>query len=166
MHVREGEIVRKLLAVVLLLAACRSSAPPAVTPSGALYGASSPRAAVEAFLAGIKAQDLQAISAVWGTERGPLVTAGDISRDEVEKRELIMICYFRHDTARVLDQAPSGRADRPSFRVELQRDGQTRQPTFTTAQGPQGRWFVADADVQAVRDFCNPQAPRSNPPRR
>jgi len=157
--------VRKLLAVVLLLAACRS-APPVAAPSGALYGASSPRAAVEAFLAGIKAQDLQAISAVWGTERGPLVTAGDISRDEVEKRELIMICYFRHDTARVLDQAPSGQANRPAFRVELRRDAQTRQPTFTTAQGPQGRWFVADADVQAVRDFCNPQTQRSNPPGR
>ena len=154
--------MRKLLAVVLLLAACRS-APPATTPSGALYGASSPRAAVEAFLAGIKAQDLQAISAVWGTEKGPLVTAGDISRDEVEKRELIMICYFRHDAARVLEQAASGQSNRPGFRVELKRGDQTRTPTFTTAQGPQGRWFVADADVQAVRDFCDPSRPTAPP---
>jgi hypothetical protein len=155
--------VRKLLVLVLLLAACRS-APPSATPSGALYGASSPRAAVEAFLAGIRAQDLQAISAVWGTERGPLVTAGDVTRDEIEKRELIMICYFRHDSARVLDQSASGRADRPGFRVELTRGTQTRTPTFTTARRPEGRWFVADADVQAVRDFCDPT--RQNPPAR
>ena len=157
--------MRKLLVMLVLLAACRSSTPPpATTPNAGLYGASSPRAAVEAFLAGIKAQDLQAISAVWGTERGPLVTAGDITRDEIEKRELIMICYFRHDEARVLEQSASGQANRPAFRVELKRDTRTRTPTFTTAQGPQGRWYVADADVQAVRDFCEPQ--RQNPPGR
>jgi hypothetical protein len=154
--------VRKLLVLVALLGACRS-APPVTSPSGALYGASSPRAAVEAFLAGIRAQDLQAISAVWGTEQGPLVSAGDISRDEVEKRELIMICYFRHDSARVLEQSASGQSNRPGFRVELKRGDQTRTPTFTTAQGPQGRWFVADADVQAVRDFCDPSRPAAPP---
>ena len=153
--------MKKLLVLLLaLVAACRP-APPTTTPSGALYGSASPRAAVEAFLAGIRAGDLQAISAVWGTERGPLVTAGDITRDEIEKRELIMICYFRHDEARILEQAASGQPDRPAFRVELKRGNLTRIPTFTTAQGPQGRWFVADADVQAVRDFCEPgrQAP-------
>jgi hypothetical protein len=163
MSVSEEAIVRKLLVMLVVLAACRST-PPATVPAGALYGAASPRAAVEAFLAGIRAQDLQAISAVWGTERGPLVTAGDIGRDEVEKRELIMICYFRHDEARVLEQSASGQSNRPSFRVELKRGAQTRTPTFTTAQGPQGRWFVADADVQAVRDFCDPR--QQNPPGR
>jgi hypothetical protein len=155
--------VRKLLGLLVLLAACRS-APPSATPGGALYGASSPRAAVEAFLAGIRSEDLQAISAVWGTEKGPLVTAGDISRDEIEKRELLMICYFRHDEARVLEQSASGQPNRPAFRVEVKRGDRTRQPTFTTAQGPQGRWYVADAEVQAVRDFCDPV--RQRPPTR
>ena len=148
--------MKKLLVLLLLaVGACRT-APPTTTPTGALYGTTSPRTAVEAFLAGIRAGDLQAISAVWGNESGPLVNDPAVGRDEIEKRELIMICYFRHDEARVLEQVASGRSTRPAFRVELRRGTQTRTPPFTTVQGPQERWYVVDADVTAVRDFCEP----------
>ncbi|HEU4628231.1 MAG TPA: hypothetical protein VFS08_00745 [Gemmatimonadaceae bacterium] len=157
--------MKKLLVLVLALAACRPSPPPATSPApaGATYGASSARGAVEAFLAAVKAGDLQAISMVWGNEEGPVFERED--RQVLEQRELIMICYLRHDTARVLDQAPSGQPNRPKFNVELTRGDVTRATTMTTARGPSGRWFVTDADVMAVRDFC--QRPTgSSPPSR
>ena len=155
--------MKKLLVVLLALAAACRTAPPATTPTGAAYGASSPRGAVEAFLAGIRAGDLQAISAVWGTERGPLVTQTEYSRDEIEKRELIMICYFRHDNARVLEQVSSGEASHTAYRVELTRGDRTRTPTISTIQGPQSRWYVVNADIMAVRDFCDPRE-QNRPP--
>ena len=136
--------MKKLLVVLLALAAACRSAPP------------SPRQAVEAFLAGIRAGDLQAISAVWGDSRGPAIVQSDITRDEVEKRELIMICYFRHDSARVMEQVAAGEPSQTSYRVELTRDTRTRTPTISTIQGPQSRWYVVNADIMAVRDFCEP----------
>ncbi len=157
--------MKKLLVLALALAACGPSSPPATTPSpsSAAYGTSSARGAVEAFLAGVKAGDLQAISMVWGNEDGPVFERED--RQVLEQRELIMICYLKHDSARVLDQVPSGQPNRPKFNIELTRGDVTRTTTMTTARGPEGRWFVTDADVVAVRDFC--QRPnRGAPPAR
>lgn len=156
--------MKKLLVVLLALAAACRPSPPATMPAGAAYGAGSPREAVEAFLAGIRAGDLQAISAVWGTERGPLVTQTEYSRDEIEKRELIMICYFRHDSAQVLEQVSSGEPNHTSYRVEIKRGDRTRTPTISTIQGPQSRWYVVNADIMAVRDFCDPGPQNGRPP--
>ncbi len=150
--------MKKLLVVLLALAAACRPSPPVTTPTGAAYGAESPRGAVDAFLAGIRAGDLQAISAVWGDQRGPAIVQSDITRDEVEKRELIMICYFRHDSARVLEQVSSGEPSHTTYRVELTRGNRTRTPTISTIQGPQNRWYVVNADIMAVRDFCDPAA--------
>ena len=156
--------MKKLLVVLLALAAACRTSPPSTTPTGAVYGADSPRQAVEAFLSGIRAGDLQAISAVWGDSRGPAIVQSDITRDEVEKRELIMICYFRHDSARVLEQVSSGEPSQTSYRVELTRGAQTRTPTVSTIQGPQSRWYVVNADIMAVRDFCDPRQQQTRPP--
>lgn len=150
--------MRKLLVllVVAMAGACRTAPESAPTPgSGSAFGASAPRPAVEAFLGAIRAQDLQAISTVWGNERGPLVNDGSVSREEIEQRELLMICFFRHDEGRVLEQVQTGEPKYTVFRVELKRGDQTRTPTISTVQGPGGRWFVVDAEVATVRDWCN-----------
>src|SRR5579883_1210574 len=67
---------RVLCRIVTLIAAgaaavtvaCRSTP---TRPSGDLSGAPSARGAVERFLAAVRAQDLQAMSVVWGTKNGP-----------------------------------------------------------------------------------------------
>ena len=102
--------MRKLVAAALLMmsAACRSA--PTVK-SGPSTGASSPRAAVDGFLGAVKAQDLQAMSTVWGNVKGPARDA--IERAELEKRELIMQCYLNHDSYRIVSEAP-GEASRRS----------------------------------------------------
>lgn len=143
--------MRKLLVMLVVLAACRTAPP---TPTGAVYGTASPRAAVETFLAAIRAGDLQAISYVWGNERGSVI--GQMDRAEMERRQLIFQCYFNHDQARVLEQVSAGEPNHTVFRAELTLRGMTRTPTVSTVQGPQGRWYVVDADINAVRDFCRP----------
>lgn len=151
-----------LLVPLVIFGACRSAPAPIPVPTAG-YGAGSPRDAVELFLRAIKAGDLQAISTVWGNEQGPLVNDKSVTRDEIEKRELLMICFFNHDEARVLDQVQAGEPAHTVFQTELTKGNVQRRPTISTVRGPQGRWFVVDADIQAVRDFCQPGA--GAPPR-
>jgi hypothetical protein len=43
----------------------------------------------------VKAQDLQTMSAVWGTSRGP--AREQIAREELEKRLIIIQCKLDHE---------------------------------------------------------------------
>ena len=158
--------MRRLLALLVplvLFGACRSAPAPLPTPTSG-YGAATPRSAVELFLKAIKAGDLQAISTVWGNEQGPLANDKSVGRDEIEKRELLMVCFFGHDEARVLEQVQAGEPAHTVFQTELTKGELQRRPTISTVRGPEGRWFVVDADIQAVRDFCQPSTGSSAPP--
>jgi hypothetical protein len=123
--------------------------------SGPSTGASSPRAAVDGFLGAVKAQDLQAMSTVWGNVKGPARDA--IERAELEKRELIMQCYLNHDSYRIVSEAP-GEASRRVFRVALTRKTSrgplTRETKFTTLEGPGARWYVEDVELAPAADLC------------
>jgi hypothetical protein len=138
--------VKKLLVILLVLGACRSR--PAGDP---LTGAPAPRLAVEQFLAAIKAQDLQAMSVIWGTDKGP--ARDQVERTELEKREIIMAGCFDHDKFRIVDESP-GEGGRRVFRVEITKGTITRVPRFYAVQGPSDRWYVEDAEIAAVRDIC------------
>lgn len=134
-----------LIAFVMILAACGPKA------GGPLTGAPAPRTAVEQFLAAVRAQDLQAMSIIWGSEKGP---ARDlIERKELEKRELVMQCMLTHDQFRILSEGP-GTAGKRVFRVELKRGPITRTTNFTSAQGPSDRWYVESAELEPVKDLC------------
>jgi hypothetical protein len=154
--------VKKLLLAFVVLSACTRStttttAPPPSpvvrAPSGnQLVGGATPKLAVEQFLAAVKAQDLQAMSVVFGTSSGP--ARDNMDRDQLDKRLVILQCFFNHDAARVYGEAP-GKAGHRVFIAELTRGRQTRVPHFYTVQGPHGRWFVDDMEILAVRDFCS-----------
>jgi hypothetical protein len=105
----------------------------------------------------VRAKDLQAMGAAYGTDKGP--ARETIERTELEKREIILACYFAHDSYRVLGE-DAGKAAHRDVRVELRRaPNLTRQTTLFTIQGPQGRWYVDNLDIGAVRDFCgNPRS--------
>src|SRR4051812_22244397 len=62
-------------------------------------GAPTPQLAVEHFLAAAKAQNLQSLAMAWGTDKGPARDVVD--KTQIEKRELIMMCYLNHDTFRI-----------------------------------------------------------------
>jgi hypothetical protein len=148
----------KTVAGLLLLAAC-STATQTAANNGQLTGAATAQLAVEQFLRAVNAKDLQAMGTVFGTKDGPARETMD--RTELEKREIILACYFNHDSARILgeDQGTGGHRE---VRVELKKGNLTRQTIFYGIQGPGRRWYVDNMDIASVRDFCgNPGTGRS-----
>jgi hypothetical protein len=145
---------RALTFVVMLvvLAGCRR------TTGGPEAGAPAPQIAVQQFLNAAKAGDIQAMSALFGTEESALRERA--SREETEKRMLIMVCHLRHDTARI-GPPQAGQNGRVQHRVELTQGTKSASPMFTAVKNTKsGRWFVAEFDLPAVLSFCSlPQTP-------
>jgi len=138
------------IAGLFLLAACSSATRNAGT-NGQLTGAPTPQVAVDQFLKAVNLKDLQAMSTVFGTKNGPARETMD--RAELEKREIILACYFAHDSSRILGETP-GLQNHRDVRVELKKGSFTRQTTFYTIKGPGDRWYVDNMDIASVRDFC------------
>jgi hypothetical protein len=106
---------------------------------------------VEQFLNGARAQDIQAMSVVFGTSRGP--ARDNMSRDELEKRLIILQCYFNHDKFRILSETPGDGGHRV-VATELTRGTNVRTPSFYTITGPGGRIYIDNMEIAAVKDFC------------
>jgi len=152
--------VKKLLLALLVLSACTHATTTTTTDAGGvrtttnnsqLVGGPSPRGAVEQFLAAVNAQDLQAMSVVFGTSNGP--SRDNMDRTELDKRLIILQCYFYHDKSRILGESP-GEGGQRIVNVELTRGRLTRAPRFYAIKGPNERWFVVNMEIAAVREFC------------
>ena len=114
-------------------------------------GAANPRAAVDAFLAAAHTQDVQAMSAVWGSAQGP---ARDyIPHDDVEKRLLVVMCFLRHDKSAIGDPV-AALGGKLNFPVTLTQGTMSRSTTVTTVMGPQSRYYVETFDMKAVEALC------------
>ena len=141
--------MKRIVLALVLLAACRSAPP--VREGNQLTGAASPQAAVERLLSAIRAQDLQALGAVWGDKRG---SARDIMpRDEYDQRVIVMQCFFSHDQARIVS-GPTTKVDTVLFNLELSKGQARASTTAKTLQGPGSRWYVLALDP-VPRGFCN-----------
>ena len=149
------------LASLIVVAACATSparttspAPqPAVAPTGSTTGAADARGAVLAFLDAAKNGDLQALAAVWGSSAGSVRDAGTIPREEMEKRELVMLCYLGHDSHQIVSDAPAANNER-IVAASLKRGPLTRTANFYAVAGPGGRWYVRQFDMEALTDLC------------
>ena len=146
---------------VVVLGACSSASPPKTAPapatsspvlSGNETGAPDAIPAIRAFLSAAKQQDIQALSAVWGDAQGP--ARDRIDRSEAEKRELIMVCYLKHDRYDIVGDAPNPGGTR-SVVVNMTLGTLTRSANFSVVQGPARRWYVQDFDLKALQDFCS-----------
>ena len=145
-----------LVMVLVVFTACHRAA------SGPMTGATSSDAAVQQFLFAAKAQDLQALSAVWGNEESPVRDRAD--RQELERRLLIMVCHLRHDESRI-GPAQAGEGGRVMHRVDLTQGTKTAAPIFTTVRNRKsGRWFVETFDMTAVSGFCSGGVPSAQRP--
>jgi hypothetical protein len=122
-----------------------------------MSGAAAPRLAVEQFLSAAKAGDLQAMSVVFGTNKG--AARDNIQWNELEKREIILQCFFNADSYRIVSEAAGADGHRV-VRAELAKGKVLRQPNFFVIQGPEGRWYVDNMEIAVVRDFCG-QSPTS-----
>jgi len=156
--------VRKLLIGLLVaIGACttRTTTIPATTAPAPTTGAAAqqtPREALATFLAAANATDLQAMSGVWGDKDGSVRASGKMGREEIEKREIIMMCYLRHDKYRVVSDNPAVNDER-LLGVELTKGKLSRTANFNMATDG-SRWYVRSADLEALRDLCADRAKR------
>lgn len=153
-----------VLAGALLTSACARQAvstdvsiPGAAAPSAgsapSTVGAASGRGAVEAFLAAVKAQDLQSMSGLWGNAKG--LARDQLKREELEKRLIIMQCLMQHDKAVFAEERPRLQTGgRQEFLMTLTKGKDSANTAIMTVAGPGGRWLVEDVDVTKLRDFC------------
>lgn len=145
--------MKKVMVALVLIAACHrnvatSSAP---APASGQIGASDASAAVRAFLAAARSQDLQAMSVVWGTQAGPV--RDQLPRDEMEKRELILMKCLRHDSYEVITDSPATTGTRV-LAVQLKRRDKTQATNFTVVTGPNSRWYVEKFNLEDMGSFC------------
>lgn len=152
--------MKKLLLTGLLLAsACKSRTTEVMMPAPAPVatpnapGAATPRAALDGFIGAVHAQDLQAMSAIWGNKDGPARDSKVFSREEMEQRELYLVRCLKHDRFRVIGESPAADNER-AFTVELVRGTLTRVTDFYVARGGD-RWYVRSANMEPVRDLCS-----------
>jgi hypothetical protein len=153
-HAHGETRVKKLIAMVLVLSACHSSSPttrPVPGAAGNMTGAADPIGAVRGFLAAAKQQDLQAMGAMWGSPDGSVREQMD--RSELEKRELIMMCYLKHDRYDIVGDAPNPGGTRAAV-VNLTFGDITRSTTFNVLKGPADRWYVSNFDMAKLSDIC------------
>ena len=156
---------RILIAVALLGASACTSTSNRKAPPGAVItspvsgginvagGTGSPRAAVDGFLAAVKKQDLQGMSMLWGTEKG--LARDQMSRDELEKRLVIMQCSLNHDSWKIVSGLDgTTRVNEQDFRVELQQKNLREQTLVTAVKGVSGRWYVKNAEITKLTSFC------------
>lgn len=150
--------MRKLLIGMLVaLGACTTRtttvpAAPAPAPATTTAGQQTPRQALATFLAAANATDLQAMSGVWGDKDGSVRASGKMGREEIEKREIIMMCYLKHDRYRVVSDVPAVNDER-LLGVELTKGSLSRTANFNMASDGT-RWYVRSADLEALRDLC------------
>lgn len=147
-----------LVALLVLVAGCRARY------GGEATGATTSDAAVQQFLFAAKAQDLQAMSAVWGDADAP--TRDRVDRTEMERRLIIMTCHLRHDESRIGAGQP-GAGGTVVHRVDVTQGDKKASPTFTTVRNTRsGRWYVSDFEIQAVSGFCRAApSPTASPDR-
>jgi hypothetical protein len=142
--------VKRIAVLLVLAAACRTVA----VPDSTLTGGSTPRGAIDRFLAGARAGDIQAVGAVFGNDRGPLRDHAD--RATVERQLLIQLQCLRHDKATV-SQPARGEGGRQLFTVDMTQGTLTASPLFTVVRGPSDRWYVEVFEIVKLqnRGFCS-----------
>ncbi len=130
-----------VLAALLGAAGCGSGA--------GLMPPASPEAAVRSFLNAVKANNLAAMSEVWGSSRGPARTY--MKQGELDQRLAIIRAYLEHEQFEILP-SQSGvpvAEGRRGVQVRLTRNGCTPVVPFTVAPY-RGGWLVADIDLAAA----------------
>ncbi len=121
-------------------------------PTGSVTGAATPRDAVVAFMAAIKAEDLQALGGIWGTKNGPARDA--MSTDVLQKRELTMLCFLHFDSYRIVAEAPAMHDER-TYAVELKYQKLEHTGQFDVGRASDDRYYVFSVvNFDEFKDFC------------
>jgi hypothetical protein len=113
-----------------------------------------PSAAVATFLDAVRAKDLTAMGALWGSDRGP---ANDwMKSDERQKRLVVIQTHLVHDSYAIQPGVlPGGSEQERVVRVQLTRGRCTPVVPFTARQY-RGRWIVSAIDLEAAGNPARP----------
>lgn len=108
------------------------------------------------FLAAVKANDLERMKTLWGTERGP--AAGWMKAEDLKQRLTVLQIYLNHTSYRVIEGPlpVSDKDDRRRFRVELQRPNTCTIVVPLELARSHDRWFVVGTDLAAVGNPAEP----------
>jgi hypothetical protein len=143
--------VKKLAIALLLVIGCTRPATVGSPANPNTPGAATAREALIRFMSAAKAQDLDAMSIIWGTAQGPVRSTMD--RPTWEQREVIMMRCLRHDSYRVLGEAPAAGGERV-LAAELKFGDLTRSANFTAIPGPSSRWYLQQVEIDKLGDIC------------
>lgn len=110
---------------------------------------SDPTTTVRQFLSAVSAQNLTAMGALWGSQRGP--AANWMERAELEKRLTVIEAYLAHERYELVGENTDVPATAQSriLRVRMFRKGCTPVVPFTM-QRYRGGWLVTDIDLGAA----------------
>ncbi len=118
-----------------------------------LTGAASAREAAMMFLNAAKAQDLQAMGAVWGSTEG--ASRDNMDREQLDRRLLILQPCYVADRSQILDESMGAGPTERRLRLQLTRGTTTKTIEFKVVRGPSSRWYVEDVNYDALQaDFC------------
>ena len=145
------------LGVLLLAAACArkvevsSPAPSAGAPAVGVVGGATATEAVTMMLAAAKAEDLQAVGAVWGDAAG--LTREKWPRSEFEMRAFYVVKCLRNDRYQILNEGTGPNGGRIAS-VRITKGAETALTTFKLVPGKNGRWLVENAELAPLTKIC------------
>ena len=137
--------MRRLPVMLLVLsAACGGGSRPQ-TPQP-----QSVNAALEQFLAAVKANDLTRMAGLWGTERGP--AAQWMTSEQLRQHLTVIQKYLDHVGYRIIEGplAVPNRSDLRTYRVDLQRSQCNQAVPIDVVRTRSGGWLVYDVHLEAV----------------
>ena len=105
------------------------------------------------FVSAANTQDLQAMGAVWGNDKG--AARDNMDRVQLERRLIILQPCYAHDRAQILDEQMGMTPTERLVRIQLTRANRTKTLQFKVTRGPSNRWYVEDTAYDTVQnDFC------------
>jgi hypothetical protein len=102
-------------------------------------------------MAAAKLQSMQALSMWWGDSQG--ATRDLIAKDELEKRELIMLRCLKHDRYDVVGDALGTGGTRDVI-VNMKYHDSENTTHLTVVAGPHSRWYVQNVDLKPLQSVC------------
>ena len=152
--------MKKLIGLgLLLLVACQRKvvvSSPSPTAGGTTtvgqIGGATPADAVAMMMAAGKAEDLQAVGAVWGDDQG--LAREKWSRSEFEMRAYYVVKCLRNDRYSVLSESPAAAGGRRVLNVQVIKGALNPTTNFKVVKGPNGRWLVEQADLEPLTKIC------------
>jgi hypothetical protein len=141
----------KRFALLFLFASACKTVPVA---DGTFTGGATPRAAVERYLAGAYAQDMQAVGAVFGNDKGP--AREQYPRATLETQFLVQLSCFRSGKATISGPTIGERGSQ-IFSVGLTQGKLEASVPFVVVKGPSNRWYVQQFEIIPLQNkgFCS-----------